>query len=176
MNPIPTRHYANDALIAAYNAMLERIHALLGQPGNRVAALRSDLAYAREKAVELSELTREEADLVAKYLERDVQDAARFIANTGQELRTWWRFDVQQVEARVLEMFGKVADQASLQMQVMNEELRQDVAIYQTGEITGPGTLVCHACGTESHITRPSRIVPCASCHGTEFCRVFVSE
>lgn len=168
---LENRHSGSrDPLATAYDIMLERIHALVGQPGNRVFALRADLAFAREKAVELSELTREEATRIAMYLERDLHDAAVFIAETGQELRQWWRFDVQQVEERVLDMFSSVADQTSLQLRAVNETLRQ-TAIYQAGEVTGPGTLVCDHCGLEQHFPRSCRIDLCTSCHGKEFHR-----
>lgn len=160
-----------DPMAIAYKIMLERVHGLLGQPGNRVSALREDLETAREKAIALSELSREEAERIFVYLERDVKDAAIFIANTGRELRQWWRFDVQQVEARLLEMFINVADQTSLQMQAMNEELRHTAA-YLANEITGPGILVCRNCGTEQHFVQPGRIKVCTNCQNKDFVRL----
>jgi len=164
-----------DRLEAAYEKMLERVHALVGQPGNRVSALRGDLEQAREKAVELGELTREEAEKVATYLERDLHDAAVFIAETGQELQQWWRFDLQQVEERLLDMFISVADQTSVQLRAMQEELRR-AGLYYAGEVTGPGTLVCNDCGRELHFRKPGRITPCSGCHGNEFRRLPIDE
>jgi len=164
-------HIIKDPMTTAYRAMLERVHALIGQPGDRVSALRADLEFAKEKAVELSELSREEAERILIYLERDLRDAAIFIANTGHELRQWWRFDLQQMEHRLSEMFISVADKTSVQLQTMNEELRH-TAVYLANEITGPGTLVCRNCGHEFHFIQPTRIKVCINCHNTEFVRI----
>lgn len=161
-----------DPMELAYKVMLERVYALTGQPGDRVSAVRADVAFAVEKAVALSELTREEAERIAQYLERDVNDAAVFIANTGRELRQWWRFDVQQIEQRLMDMFTSVADKSSLQMLQMNAVLNE-VAIYLADEVTGPGSLVCRNCEREYNFTQPSRIQPCTNCQGREFFRVF---
>ena len=46
-----------------------------------------------------------------------------------------------------------------------------ELAGYHTGEITGPGTLVCDNCGEELHFHKPSRIPPCPKCKGTSFHR-----
>ncbi|KOR29591.1 hypothetical protein TI03_01955 [Achromatium sp. WMS1] len=165
------RHRPKDPFIAAYQIMLEYIHAAIGQPGNRMLALRADLELAREKALELSELTREEIEHVATYLERDLHDAAIFIADTGKELKQWWQFDVQQVEENLLNMFSNVADQASLQLHAFNEQL-QRLKIYQAGEVTGPGTLICCNCACEQHFAVLGIIKPCAKCSNHKFQRI----
>jgi len=174
MNP-GEKHRTQDRLEVAYEQMLERVHTLLGQPGNRVSALRRDLEQVRERAVELGELTREEAEKVATYLERDLHDAAVFIAETGQELHQWWRFDLEQVEERLLDMFIGVADKTSVQLRAMGEALRR-AELYSAGEVTGPGTLVCKDCGKEFHFSKAVRIGPCSDCHGKEFRRLLIDE
>ena len=40
---------------------------------------------------------------------------------------------------------------------------------FHTGQITGPGTLTCKACGTELHLEGASRIPPCPKCHKTDY-------
>ncbi|KOR32059.1 hypothetical protein TI05_09670 [Achromatium sp. WMS3] len=160
-----------DPLTTAYLMMLEQLHLLIGQPGNRMLALQNDLEFVREKCIELSELTQEEVEKIAIYLERDLHDAAVFLTETGQELHQWWQFDVQQVEAHLFKMFSNVADQASLQLHAFNEKLRQS-ALYKAGEITGPGTLVCQNCGETQHFMAPALIKPCVKCAATEFQRI----
>ena len=44
---------------------------------------------------------------------------------------------------------------------------------FKTGEISGPGTLTCTACGTELHLEQPTRIPPCPKCHKTGFRRSY---
>jgi len=164
------KHRPLDRLVAAYETMLERVHASAEKAEQRMPTLSQNLTQAREKAVELGELTREEAEKVAAYLERDMHDAAVYIADTGQQLREWWNFDLKQMENRLLDMFIGVADQTSVQLREMEETLRQ-AQIYHTGEVTGPGTLVCSGCGKTMDFAKPGRIPPCPKCHATEFRR-----
>jgi len=102
---------------------------------------------------------------VAGYLERDLKDAASYIAETGEGLREWWRFDLKLMEDRMLEIFASVADQTSLQLREWAEQARQAPA-YRTGEITGPGTLVCEGCGEGLTFVKAGRIPPCPKCGG----------
>ena len=58
----------------------------------------------------------------------------------------------------------------SVQLQNWARQARQAVG-YHAGEITGPGTLVCAACGAEVHMHQPGHIPPCPKCHGIQFKR-----
>ncbi len=164
------KNHAMDRLVAAYEKMLERVHDTVEKAESRVPAFKQNLDLAREKAVELGELTREEADKVASYIERDMHDAAVFISETGQQIRDWWQFDLKQIEERVLDMFVNVADQTSLQLREMQENLRR-AEMYHTGEVTGPGILLCQGCGREIEFKKPGQIPPCPGCEGTRFKR-----
>lgn len=164
-----------DRLVAAYEKMLERMHETLERAESRVPIFKQNLEQAREKAVELGELTREEAEKVSSYIERDIHDAAVYLSETGQQLREWWDFDLKQMEERVLELFASVADQTSLQLREMAENLRR-AELYHTGEVTGPGTLLCTGCGKAMHFKKPGRIPPCPGCHATEFRRQVTEE
>ena len=155
----------------AYEKMLERVDEMLAKAEkSAIPSLRKSLEQAREKAVELNELTREEAEKLAGYLERDMQDAAQLFSETGEELRNWWRFDVKLVEQRLLEMFGNVADRTRVELDRFAEQARE-ASFYHTGEITGPGTLVCAECGKELHFHKAGHIPPCPGCRGTRYRR-----
>lgn len=161
-----------DRLVAAYETMLERVHEAAERAEEKtVPWLRETLHQARDRAVELGELTREEADRIAGYLERDIKDAAGFIADTGKEFRDWLRFDARVVTDRVLEMLGGMADQTAQALRELAERARQ-ATTYHTGEITGPGVLECTACGERLHFEKTARIPPCPKCKGTTFRRV----
>jgi hypothetical protein len=164
------REGALDRLVAAYEKMLERVHDRLERAESHLPTVKQNLDQAREKAVELGELTKEEAEKVASYIERDLHDAAVYISDTGQQLRDWWRFDLKQMELRILDIFASVADQTSLQLREMAEDLRR-AELYHTGEVTGPGNLLCTGCGKPMHFKKPGRIPPCTGCRGTEFRR-----
>lgn len=164
-------HDPNDKLVQAYEKMLEQTHEFIEQTQQDAAPTFRDILHkARENMVELGELTREEAEKVAGYIRRDIEDAAEYIAETGQDIRDWWRFDLELMEKRMMDMFKLVADQTSLQLAQWAETARQ-MSLYQAGEVTGPGTLVCDRCGAETHFVKAGRIPPCADCGGTSFRR-----
>ena len=158
-----------EKMVEAYEHMLQRVHERIEHAEREtVPAVRELLEKTRDNMVELGELTREEAAKVADYVERDIKEAAAYIAQTGEDLRQWWRFDLDQIEQRMLEMFTAVADQTSVQLRNWAEQARR-AGRYHTGEISGPGSLVCSGCGGELHMHRTGRIPPCPKCRGTEF-------
>jgi hypothetical protein len=160
-----------DRMVVAYENMLQRVDGLLKKAEkSAIPTLKKSLEQAREKAVELDELTREEAEKIATYVERDLHDAAGFLHQTGVEFRDWVRFDMKLIEDRVLAMFASVADKTRLELGRFAEQAR-DATLYHTGEITGPGTLVCSECGKELHFHKTGHIPPCPGCHATRFAR-----
>lgn len=160
-----------DKLVAAYERMLERTHKTIEQAEKEaLPAFRELLHKTRDRMVELGELTREEADKVADYIHRDILDAAHYIAETGEDLAAWWRFDIELIEQRILDAFSKVADQTSVQLQNLAEQARQ-ASLYHTGEVAGPGTLVCDSCGARVQMHKAGRIPSCPECGATGFKR-----
>jgi len=160
-----------DRLVAAYESMLQRVHeAADGAESKTVPWLRETLSNARERAVELEELTREEADRVSSYVERDLHEAASFIAETGQEFRDWVSFDWRLMQSHMLDMFAGMADQTS---QALNQFAAQarEAGLYRTGEITAPGVFECTSCGEVLRQQRTGHIPPCPKCQATAFRR-----
>jgi Zn finger protein HypA/HybF involved in hydrogenase expression len=168
----PDKKAPVDRLTDAYEEMLEHVHdAMEETKENALPGLREYLSDVREKMVEIGELTREEAEQLATYIERDIKDAATYLSETGEQLSQWWRFDVQQVENRLLEMFINVADQTKLELERLAEQAR-DTSLYHTGEVTGPGSLICNNCGKVLNFKKAGHIPPCPECQGTEFQRL----
>ncbi|HHZ88357.1 MAG TPA: hypothetical protein EYN73_03210 [Chromatiaceae bacterium] len=151
-------------LEAAYHRMMERVHeALHSAEEHTLTPVRKLIDRARDTAVELKELSREEADNVAAYLKRDLDDAGEHIANTGEELKAWFRFDLGQIEDRLLELFTRVADQTSVELMQLAERAQSNDQ-YTSGEITGPGTLYCSNCGYALVIESVRHIQACPEC------------
>ncbi len=158
-------------LIEAYDRMMERVSASLEEAEEKaLPTLRENIEHAAEKAVELEELTRDEAEKVAMYLRRDLQDAGKHLADTGEELGSWLRFDMEQIEDRFLEFLARAADQTRLEILELEEQLQADPP-HHSGEITGPGTLYCSDCGQAIHFHETGHIPPCPKCHGSNFRR-----
>lgn len=161
-----------DRLVKAYETMLQRVHEAAERAEEKtVPWLRETLAQARERAVELGELTREEAERISGYVERDIKEAAHYLTETGREFRDWLRFDAQVIGDRVLEMLGGMAGQTAQALRQLADRARE-AATYHTGEVTAPGVLECTACGEHLHFDKTARIPPCPKCKGTRFRRV----
>jgi len=166
----PDQDHSTDPLVGAYDEMLKRTREGISDAQDSMPKLRHMLESVRDNMVELGELTREEGQKIAEYVERDIEDAASYIVDTGEDLRNWWRFDLELIEQRMLDAFTSVADLTSLELGQWAEQARR-ATLYQAGQITGPGTLVCDRCGEATHFVRTGRIPACAECGGLAFKR-----
>jgi len=158
----------NDKLVQGYESMLASVVDIAREAEEKtLPALKELTSQAREKIVELGELSREEADKVSQFLHRDVQDAAHFLEDSGEDFKAWLKFDFQQTEARILDAFLSVADRTRTEL----SNLKRSADEYHTGEVCGAGTLTCMQCGKKLHFKKPGHIPPCPSCHGTRYQR-----
>jgi rubrerythrin len=156
----------------AYEAMLRRVVHAMDQAGDQARPrLENALARARALAVELGELTREEAERISDYLARDVEDAARHLAAQETDLAGWFHMDVQLLEHWLLDTFGSLADHTKLELAALDRSLER-TARWHTGELTSPGVLACEHCGKRVHFTRSDRLPPCPACNASVFVRL----
>lgn len=157
--------------VAAYNRMMERVREVVEQSGDATSPIiRRAVAAARNQAVEAGELTAGEADEVANFLLRDLQDAGGYLADTGLSFTDWLRIDLHAIEDRILDAFRLAADQTRLELMQLEERARH-AAEYRTGEIAGIGTLQCSNCGQLVSFHDTKHIPPCPKCHGTLYVR-----
>ncbi len=164
-------------LAHAYSQMMERVKLRLDELERAEKAafprLSASIEHAAEKAVELGELSREEAHLIGGYLKRDLEDARHFLTTTGRDLQAWLRFDVELLEDRLLDFFRLGIDQSRLDLvKVESAEPAADMELYRSGEVTGPGTLQCQQCGELIVFHTPALIEACPACHEMIFLRV----
>ena len=125
---------------------------------------------ARDEAITLKEMTKDDAHQVADYLKRDLSHATRYMAESGREFKDWFGFETLMVEAELLDLLFKAADPTIVELSEFRETLEQ-LATRHTGQITAPGTLVCDQCGEKLHFHRIAKVPPCPKCHGTVFHR-----
>ncbi len=155
----------NHKLTRAYDQMLEQVEREV------LPNLQRSIEQAAEKAVDLGELTREEAQMIGGYLKRDLEDVGHHLATTGHDLGAWLRFDLELIENRLLELFRAAADKTRLEMLSFQEEVER-ATHYHSGEITGPGTLQCDHCGKQQHFHATAHIPPCSQCQSSTFTRL----
>lgn len=153
--------------IHGYTQMLKRVvdHIKMSQTNQ---AIHTAIHKAQEMAVELGELTREEAEKIADYLQRDLHAMGEFMHKTGQSLHDWLEFDTLMIEAQLLDLFLSLADKTQVEWRQLFE---QAPSLYRTGEVTGVGRLQCSTCGAIQHFHQISQIQRCQGCHGDTFIR-----
>lgn len=162
---------AADKLVHAYRRMMERVHDTVeSAESGALPTIRHSVEKARDTAVELEELTHDEAVKVAYYLKRDMQDAGRHLSESSHELADWLRFDIDRIEDRLLAVFSQVADRTQLEWLELHEELENDPP-YHAGEVTGPGSLYCTACNEAVHFRHVAKIPECPNCGNGTFRR-----
>ena len=177
MTTEPSEPLRGRPLVAAYHRMMERVKLRLEELEHAeqelLPQLRASIEHAAEKAVELGELTREEARLIGGYLKRDLEDAGQYLTTTGRDLRAWLRFDVELLEDRLMDFFQRGVDQSRLEfLAFAPDEEEAEPIEYRSGEITGPGALQCAACAKVILFHAPAAIAPCPACGGVRFLRV----
>lgn len=64
----------------------------------------------RSAAASWENSSREEAERVWGYVRQDMADAVAWVEESGEEFGQWLRFDLEQVEQRLMEHFLRVAD------------------------------------------------------------------
>lgn len=159
-------------LIAAYDKMMERVHHFIDDTEQHtLPTLQKSIDNAKKQAVELKEVTAEEAEKLAGFIRRDIHDVAHHISESGQEFSSWFSFDLQLIEDRILDTLSKVADKTRSELAQLASQAKFSQE-YRTGEVTGIGTLECSDCHTLLHFKKTNRIPPCPKCHKTVFTRV----
>lgn len=162
-----------DKFISAYHQMMNRVKDSLSHTTPK--SLHQQIETAKEKAVELKELTLEEAEKIGDYLRRDLEDAAHFIVTTNQALADWMRFDLELIEEHLLNKFSLMVDHTRMELENLAERARQATE-WSSGEITGPGTLSCTNCGKILHFHKPDYIPACPNCGSISFKRIIEEE
>ena len=133
-------------------------------------ALHKLIDSSSKKIHEFGEISEEEAEKVSGYLKRDLAEAARFMNETGDDLKKWLALDTEIIEDYILDLFKQAADQTTVELDQI--KFAAETAEYHTGEISGPGVLVCDECGENLHYEKPGHIPPCPKCKGTRFHRL----
>ncbi|MDV3237560.1 MAG: zinc ribbon-containing protein [Gammaproteobacteria bacterium] len=169
-HPSPAERAA-ERLAAAYNRMMERIRELMEDAEDKgIPTLEEGIRRAADKAVELGEVTREEAEKIGGWIRRDMEEATHYLADGGREFADWLKFDIGQVEERLLDVLFSVADRTRLELAAFERAMEAN-NVYRTGEITGAGVLECMDCGEPMHFYETSTIPACPKCGGTKFRR-----
>lgn len=158
-------------LIRLYHTLQEQLHHALDEGREQLPTLQQLIEETLEKGSELGELTREEIDAVSNYLQRDLEAAGSYLAETGEDLGRWFHMEEALIEDRIRELFAKMADPTRIALEKLDAEARA-AQPYHQGEVIGMGKLECIECGETLQFSETSVIPDCPKCGATEFRRM----
>jgi hypothetical protein len=170
-------------LISAYNLMMKEMQNAFVKTNPVDMSLQKALEMAKHQAIHLGEVSAEEAHELSKYIKRDINDAAEYMMETSAEFYDWLMLDIEVVERKVMDMFLSVADHTRIELEQFKQEKtsstlspaeqnsKNQPPLYKSGEITGPGTLICERCGEVNPFISSDEITDCKKCGNSYFIR-----
>ncbi|MCB0218952.1 MAG: hypothetical protein KDH09_04600 [Chrysiogenetes bacterium] len=133
-------------------------------------ALDESLAFARKEIDRAGEFSKEQLDKAEIFLKRDLEETAGDFERLGDKASEL--LHPSRLGAGLLDLSTQLLNNASDALKKLAS--RADSArTYHSGEITGPGTLVCKGCGKEIHLKATGHIPPCSGCAKTEFSKKY---
>lgn len=161
-----------DVLGQAYEKLFEAVAEEWKKVEEKTEPVLHDLILkAKEKLLAAEEITEEQGEKLAEYLERDLQDLGRNLAEEGRELKDWLGFETALLEDYFAELLLSVADKTEVEWLKLKLQAAERPT-YRTGEVAMPGTFECLKCGEKIHLHKAGHIPPCPKCHHTEFKRL----
>lgn len=170
-----TKHQSPNRLIKTYNQMMAAIRETFENTDTSDQTLQKALSEAKEQAIHLGEVTAEEAHEISEYIKRDINDAAEYMMETSAEFSDWLMLDIEIIERNIIDLFLSVADRTRVELEQFKNP-PHDPNEYHSGEITGPGTLVCTQCGHNVPFITTGEIEPCPECKNTTFRRAKITK
>jgi polyhydroxyalkanoate synthesis regulator phasin len=162
---------SNQRLINAYKNMLEHLRVLMDKAQDVKPEVLHALDTAKEKVVEVGELTREEAEKISDYIIRDLHDAADFIEENRAEFNDWISLETDLIEDKILDLLPPLIDETRLALDQLKHRA-ETMGEWHTGEIVSPGLFECKSCGKKLEMHKSGHIPPCSGCKATVFKRV----
>ena len=165
------------SLVEAYNRMMARVRdSIDNAEANAMPTLQKAIEQAKDQATHLGEVSLEEAEEIGNYIKRDINDAAEYLMETSHEFSEWLMLDIDIIEQKVLELFLSVADKTRIELEQLshttcNISAETKKSEYRSGEITGPGSLICANCGQMIQFNTTGSIPECNQCGGDVFKR-----
>ncbi len=161
-----------DALGAIYENMYEHVADNLHKAKDKTGPLINKLIdEAKDKAIDIEDIAEEDAEKLAVWLRRDLDDAINYLSETEYALKDWLGFETSVLKNAMIHALLETADKTTLALLRMKDNAHEPYD-YHTGEIAGFGTLICDECGERLHFHKAGHIPPCPKCHKTNFHRI----
>ena len=175
-------------LTTAYNKMMAVIRDEFEVANAGDMSLQKALDMAQHRVVHSGAVSAEEAYEISEYIKRDINDAAEYMMETSAEFCDWLLLDIDLIERKVVDLFLSVADDTRIELEqfksvssisaqtisefsAFQDECADQIPVYKTGEIAGPGSLICENCGKTKPFLTSNTISDCKECGHDRFIR-----
>jgi len=160
------------SLIEAYNQMMARVRdSIDNAEAHAIPTLQKSIEQAKDQAIHLGEISLDEAEEIGDFIKRDINDAAEYLMETSHEFSEWLMLDIDIIEQKVVELFLSVADKTRIELEQLSHIASNIPTQYRSGEITGPGSLICTNCDKMIQFSTTGTIPDCNQCGGNIFKR-----
>jgi ribosomal protein S18 acetylase RimI-like enzyme len=151
----------------AYDALVSRASEIFRRTQDRGGeALATALSQAQEATRAAGEFTSEQLDRASRYLRRDLSTLSDDAEGAATQSRR--RVAFSRARYGFLALASDVLERAGSGLSRLSDRMERPL-LFQTGEVTGPGTLTCLECGAQMQFQDSGRIPPCPKCHKTRF-------
>ncbi|AOY87063.1 metalloendopeptidase [Marinobacter salinus] len=170
----PERNHLSGKALEAYDRMLERVQSRLNELQEAsLETLEAEVEKAIEFEYEFEEMTRDEADLLGAYLQRDLEHLLHFVEETGEGLKEWLQLDISLLEHQLADSLFSVADKTLVDALELRQKLEnKDAGHYISGEVATAGMFRCLNCSHMRCLTATSHLEPCEACGSHYYERV----
>jgi isocitrate dehydrogenase len=158
---------SEDREVRSYERLAERTRKILDTGWERSGEwLEQAMQKASTQLEEAGEISKTEASKAREALRRDLASLSVAARDRAETVRKG--LHPSRVAGGFLDLASHLLATAGGAMSGWAERA-EEALTYRTGQVTGPGTLTCTACGAELHPQKTTRIPPCPKCHKTEF-------
>lgn len=158
---------AQQRLIQGYERMAEKAREYYAQAEKRTGPWLEDAIDKAKQALEdAGEYTREETAELREYLKRDLAATREDMDRLRGRIPT--QLEPSRLGAGFLNLVATASEGAADVFASLASRVGKQLT-YRTGEMTGPGTLICTECAKELHYEKPGHIPPCPGCRGGQF-------
>jgi len=157
----------DDREIKNYEKLAERAKQLFESSKDKSGAwIDEALEKAADQLEEAGEFTKQEGLRAREFLRKDLEATKIDFEKASKATKA--ALDPSRAGAGFADLASHLFDSLGDTFKKWAAKSEETLS-FRTGQVTGPGTLTCKACGTELHLDDTSRIPPCPKCHKTDY-------
>ena len=156
-----------DKHIGLYDSFVAKAHEVFVDGRDKTReAMQAAIEKAREQMTALGELSSEQGKQFQRYMQRDLEQIARYFRDVGEEAKD--QLQPARMSAGALATMSVLLHKCSDAL--LQLSIKAEAAItYRAGELTSAGTLTCTQCALTREFSTTSYIQRCPSCHNDTF-------